>query len=58
MLIATTGAAIVFVVTLLFSPETRGKELVPQAHPGGVTRITAAEWLADGEVIPCQQAES
>ena len=30
MLIATTGAAIVFVVTLLFSPETRGKELVPQ----------------------------
>jgi SHS family lactate transporter-like MFS transporter len=30
MLIATTGAAVVFVVTLLFSPETRGKELVPQ----------------------------
>ena len=30
MLIATTAAAIVFVVTLLFSPETRGKELVPQ----------------------------
>src|ERR1700738_1108241 len=30
MLIATTGAAIAFVVTLLFSPETRGKELVPQ----------------------------
>jgi SHS family lactate transporter-like MFS transporter len=30
MLIATTGAAIVFVVTLLYSPETKGKELVPQ----------------------------
>ena len=30
MLIATTGAAAVFVVTLLFSPETRGKELVPE----------------------------
>ena len=30
MLIATVGAAIVFVITLLFSPETRGKELVPQ----------------------------
>jgi MFS transporter, SHS family, lactate transporter len=30
MLIATSGAAVVFVVTLLFSPETRGKELVPQ----------------------------
>jgi len=30
MLIATVGAAVVFVVTLLFSPETRGKELVPQ----------------------------
>jgi SHS family lactate transporter-like MFS transporter len=30
MLIATTGAAIVFVVTLLYSPETRGKELVPE----------------------------
>jgi SHS family lactate transporter-like MFS transporter len=30
MLISTTGAAIVFVVTLLFSPETKGKELVPQ----------------------------
>jgi MFS transporter, SHS family, lactate transporter len=30
MLIATTGAAVAFVVTLLFSPETRGKELVPQ----------------------------
>jgi len=24
------GAAVVFVVTLLFSPETRGKEFVPQ----------------------------
>jgi len=30
MLIATTGAAIVFVVTLLYSPETRGKELVAE----------------------------
>jgi SHS family lactate transporter-like MFS transporter len=30
MLIATSGAAVVFVVTLLLSPETRGKELVPQ----------------------------
>ena len=30
MLIATSGAAVVFVITLLFSPETRGKELVPQ----------------------------
>jgi SHS family lactate transporter-like MFS transporter len=30
MLISTTGAAIAFVVTLLFSPETRGKELVSQ----------------------------
>ena len=30
MLIATTGAVFVLVVTLLFSPETRGKELVPQ----------------------------
>jgi hypothetical protein len=30
MLIATTGAAIVFVITLLYSPETKGKELVPE----------------------------
>jgi len=30
MLVATVGAAVAFVVTLLFSPETRGKELVPQ----------------------------
>jgi hypothetical protein len=30
MLVATTGAAIAFVVTLLFSPETRGTEMVPQ----------------------------
>jgi SHS family lactate transporter-like MFS transporter len=30
MLIATSGAAVVFVVTLLFSAETRGKELVPR----------------------------
>jgi hypothetical protein len=30
MLIATAGAAVVFVITLLFSPETRGNELVPQ----------------------------
>jgi hypothetical protein len=29
-MIATTGAAIVFVLTLLYSPETKGKELVPQ----------------------------
>jgi MFS transporter, SHS family, lactate transporter len=30
MLISTTAAAIVFVITLLYSPETRGKELVPE----------------------------
>src|ERR1700760_970530 len=30
MLVATTGAAIVFVITLLYSPETKGKELVPE----------------------------
>jgi len=30
MLLSTTGAAIVFVITLLFGPETKGKELVPQ----------------------------
>ncbi|MBV9429257.1 MAG: MFS transporter, partial [Bradyrhizobiaceae bacterium] len=30
MLISTTAAAFVFVVVLLFSPETRGKELVPE----------------------------
>jgi SHS family lactate transporter-like MFS transporter len=30
MLIATNVAAVAFVLTLLFSPETRGKELVPQ----------------------------
>ena len=30
MMITTTVAAVAFVVTLLFSPETRGKELVPQ----------------------------
>jgi MFS transporter, SHS family, lactate transporter len=30
MLIATVGAAIVFVITLLFSPETRGTVLVPE----------------------------
>jgi MFS transporter, SHS family, lactate transporter len=30
MLLSTMGAAAVFVVTLLFSPETRGKELVPE----------------------------
>jgi SHS family lactate transporter-like MFS transporter len=30
MLVTTIGAAAVFVVTLLFSPETKGKELVPQ----------------------------
>jgi hypothetical protein len=28
MLLSTIGAALVFIVTLLFSPETRGKELV------------------------------
>ena len=30
MLIATVGVAVAFVLTLLFSLETRGKELVPQ----------------------------
>jgi hypothetical protein len=30
MLIATLGVAVAFVLTLLFSLETRGKELVPQ----------------------------
>jgi SHS family lactate transporter-like MFS transporter len=30
MLITTTAAAVVFVITLLYSPETRGKELVPE----------------------------
>src|SRR5581483_328688 len=30
MLVATTGAAAAFVVTLLFSPETRGKVLVSE----------------------------
>jgi SHS family lactate transporter-like MFS transporter len=30
MLVATSGAAVLFVLVLLFSPETRGKELVPQ----------------------------
>jgi hypothetical protein len=30
MLLATTGAAIMFVITLLYSPETKGKELVSQ----------------------------
>ncbi|HML14929.1 MAG TPA: hypothetical protein VK456_16615, partial [Xanthobacteraceae bacterium] len=30
MLVSTSAAALVFVVTLLFSPETRGKELVPE----------------------------
>ena len=30
MLISTTGAAIVFVLTLLYSPETKGKVLVPE----------------------------
>jgi hypothetical protein len=30
MLITTTGAAIVFVLTLLYSPETRGKVLVSE----------------------------
>jgi MFS transporter, SHS family, lactate transporter len=30
MLIATTGAAIMFVITLLYSPETKGKELISQ----------------------------
>ena len=36
MLIATTGAAIVFVLVLLFGPETKGKVLVPelQIAPG------------------------
>jgi SHS family lactate transporter-like MFS transporter len=30
MMVATTGAAIVFVITLLFSPETKGKVLVSE----------------------------
>jgi hypothetical protein len=30
MLIATTGAAIMFVITLLYSPETKGTEMVAQ----------------------------
>jgi len=30
MLISTTAAAIVFVLTLLYSPETKGKVLVPE----------------------------
>jgi SHS family lactate transporter-like MFS transporter len=30
MLVSTTGAVIVFVIILLFGPETKGKELVPQ----------------------------
>jgi hypothetical protein len=30
MLSATVGVAVAFVLTLLFSLETRGKELVPQ----------------------------
>jgi SHS family lactate transporter-like MFS transporter len=30
MLISTSGAALVFIVTLLFGPETKGKVLVPQ----------------------------
>jgi SHS family lactate transporter-like MFS transporter len=38
MLVATTGAAIMFVITLLFSPETRAKELVAQ-----ITLLQAAE---------------
>ncbi len=38
MLVATTGAAILFVITLLFSPETKGKELVAQ-----ITLLHAAE---------------
>ncbi len=38
MLVATTGAAIMFVITLLFSPETKGKELVSQ-----ITLLQAAE---------------
>jgi hypothetical protein len=38
MLLATTGAAIMFIITLLFSPETKGKELVAQ-----IILIKAAE---------------
>src|SRR5579863_1143972 len=34
MLISTTGAALVFVVTLIFSPETRGKVLVAELSLG------------------------
>jgi SHS family lactate transporter-like MFS transporter len=29
MMLPTTGAAVIFVITLLFSPETRVKELMP-----------------------------
>ena len=52
MLIATSGAAVVFVVTLLFSPETRGKEFVPAAHLGGgvARRVTGASAPAPGAV--------
>jgi MFS transporter, SHS family, lactate transporter len=35
MLVATTGAAIVFVVTLLYSPETKGKVLVSEITLAG-----------------------
>jgi SHS family lactate transporter-like MFS transporter len=38
MLLATTGATIIFIITLLFSPETKGKELAAQ-----ITLIQAAE---------------
>jgi hypothetical protein len=52
LLIATSGAAVVFVVTLLFSPETRGKEFVPAAHLGGgvARRVTGASAPAPGAV--------
>jgi MFS transporter, SHS family, lactate transporter len=35
MLVATTGAAIVFVITLLYSPETKGKVLVSEITLAG-----------------------
>jgi len=42
MLVATVGAAVVFVVILLFSPEAKGKELVPQLTLVDTPRATAA----------------
>jgi hypothetical protein len=39
---ATVGVAVAFVPTLLFSLETRGKELVPQLFGGAAGVIVAA----------------